>query len=398
MEPITLNLWAVVLLFAAVHGLGLSVLLFRRGGEPRRARLALAWLALMIALLLIDYALMIGGFEVRWPLLTSLLDPLWFAVGPLFYAYVRLLLPGRSRWEPEDVLHILPLLLMVIRMGWVLGLDAGVRETLQALPMAESPGFTFSITLYLLQSVAYAFITTALVRDYARGYRREASGAAAVQLEGLQRLLRVFWVYAGMTALNVGLLLTIGYYSMELDFLVPLTLAGLVYVLGYLRLREPAQLFPPLHLPIPNDEPESMSPTPELLGHAASLRTWMENEQPYLDPDLRLADLAAPLGIAERTLSQVLSDALGVTFYDYVNGYRVAAIKARLLDPASDHLTVLGVAMECGFSSKASFNRVFKKVTGTTPSEYRARATSRDGSSMPELPIARVVERVDQEV
>ncbi|WP_424519563.1 helix-turn-helix domain-containing protein [Rubrivirga sp.] len=100
----------------------------------------------------------------------------------------------------------------------------------------------------------------------------------------------------------------------------------------------------------------------------------METERPYLNPEVRLSDLASSLGVSERTVSQVLADAFGGSFYDVVNGYRVAEAKARLLDPSFANRAVLSIGLDAGFSSKASFNRVFKKQTGETPSAYRSRA------------------------
>lgn len=375
MDVIALNLWAFVLVFAAIHGVGLSLLLFRQRGEPRRARLCLAWLSLVIALLLVDYALMIGGLDSRWPIASQVFEPLWYLVGPLFYGYIRFLLPGRDAWTPEDVLHFLPLALVLFVTISALFLPPEVIAAAREIPVSESRMFAVLITLYLMQSAVYAYITTALVRDYARDYRREASGEAAVQLEGLQRLLLMFWLYVGMTAINVGLLLSMGIYSMKLDYLVPLMLAGLVYVLGYLSLRSPEQLLPPLQLSV-TPLTESPPPTPELSRYAERLRDLMSTERPHLNSDLRLSDLAARLGIAERTLSQVFSEALAESFYDFVNGYRVEEVKRRLPDPTSGHLTILGIAMESGFSSKASFNRVFKKTVGMTPTVYRERVRS----------------------
>jgi AraC-like DNA-binding protein len=67
---------------------------------------------------------------------------------------------------------------------------------------------------------------------------------------------------------------------------------------------------------------------------------------------------------------------MGQSFYDMVNGYRVAEARKRLLDPVSRRRNVLAVGFEVGFRSKAAFNRTFKLKTGVTPSEFRARATA----------------------
>ena len=70
-------------------------------------------------------------------------------------------------------------------------------------------------------------------------------------------------------------------------------------------------------------------------------------------------------------LSQLLNENLNQKFYDFVNGYRVEEAKRALFDPANDHLTILAVALEAGFSSKSAFNAAFKKFAGTTPSDFR---------------------------
>jgi AraC-like DNA-binding protein len=59
------------------------------------------------------------------------------------------------------------------------------------------------------------------------------------------------------------------------------------------------------------------------------------------------------------------------SFFDYVNQLRIEEFKKQLLNPDKQHLSLLGLAFECGFNSKAAFNAVFKKQTGTTPSAYR---------------------------
>ena len=58
-------------------------------------------------------------------------------------------------------------------------------------------------------------------------------------------------------------------------------------------------------------------------------------------------------------------------FFDFINSYRVESVKEMLLNKEFEHYTVLAIGLESGFNSKTSFNTVFKKMTGVTPSEYR---------------------------
>ena len=78
-----------------------------------------------------------------------------------------------------------------------------------------------------------------------------------------------------------------------------------------------------------------------------------------------------------RDLSQALNGVLGVSFSDFVNGYRVDEAKRLLRDPARQDDTILAVLYDAGFNSKSAFNRVFKLRTGETPSSYRRSAAKR---------------------
>jgi AraC-like DNA-binding protein len=98
----------------------------------------------------------------------------------------------------------------------------------------------------------------------------------------------------------------------------------------------------------------------------------MEAEKPHLEPELSLANLARKLKIAPTLLSLVINTAFEKNFNDFVNAYRVEDFKNRLENADVRHLTLLGVAFDCGFNSKATFNRAFKKHTGQSPSEYEA--------------------------
>ena len=99
---------------------------------------------------------------------------------------------------------------------------------------------------------------------------------------------------------------------------------------------------------------------------------FMEGERPWLDDSLDLPALAAALDTSANHVSQVLNGLEGKSFYDFVNGYRVAAVKERLADQGEGPSSLLDVALACGFRSKATFNRIFKQHTGLTPTQYRA--------------------------
>jgi len=80
--------------------------------------------------------------------------------------------------------------------------------------------------------------------------------------------------------------------------------------------------------------------------------------------------VATALQISTNHLSQVINENLDKNFFDFVNGYRVEMVKQKMKDPSNKNYTLLSLAYDCGFNSKSSFNAIFKKYTGSTPSQY----------------------------
>jgi AraC-like DNA-binding protein len=117
----------------------------------------------------------------------------------------------------------------------------------------------------------------------------------------------------------------------------------------------------------------SAPPTPtlpaELLPWRVRLLALMDEERPWLEPELTLAELAQRLGTHATLLSKVINTGCGQNFNDFVNSYRVAEACRLLADPQFAHYSLVGVALESGFNSKSTFNRVFKKLDGRAPSE-----------------------------
>ncbi len=103
---------------------------------------------------------------------------------------------------------------------------------------------------------------------------------------------------------------------------------------------------------------------------------FMEGDKPYLDANLTQADLADKIGISSHHFSEALHYGFQQNFYNFVNSYRVQEAQALMNNTEYQDAKIIAIAFDAGFKSKTSFNRVFKKHTGTTPSEYRASLNS----------------------
>ena len=121
--------------------------------------------------------------------------------------------------------------------------------------------------------------------------------------------------------------------------------------------------------PLPAAPPAPAALPPELHSWRDKLLRLMADEQPWLEPELTLTELAHRLRTHPALLSKVINAGCGQNFNDFVNTYRVREAQGKLADVRFAHYSLVGVALESGFNSKSTFNRVFKKLLGQAPSE-----------------------------
>lgn len=100
------------------------------------------------------------------------------------------------------------------------------------------------------------------------------------------------------------------------------------------------------------------------------------SQQLYKDPSLKLSDLAHRLDVSPSYLSRIINQEAKKNFNDWLNEYRVAEAKRLIADPAFNTYTLEGLGREAGFGAKSTYQAAFKRLTGLTPSEYRANQRS----------------------
>lgn len=99
---------------------------------------------------------------------------------------------------------------------------------------------------------------------------------------------------------------------------------------------------------------------------------FMDEKKPYLNENITIKDLSDDIDIPSHHLSIVINNRLGKNFYTFINEYRIKDALTILNDPENSDASILAIAFRVGFNSKSTFNSVFKKITGKTPSEYRS--------------------------
>lgn len=111
-----------------------------------------------------------------------------------------------------------------------------------------------------------------------------------------------------------------------------------------------------------------------LIGERLARRMTMQRD--YLESDLRLTELAERVGTTPQLLSQYINRVLGLNFFDYINGLRIAEVQRMMLDPAHAASNLLDLAHAAGFNSKSTFNAYFKNISGMAPSSWRSQYSS----------------------
>ena len=111
----------------------------------------------------------------------------------------------------------------------------------------------------------------------------------------------------------------------------------------------------------------------------AKLDRAIETDKVHLNPKISLQALAKLLEVNESTLSNTINAHYQKNFRSFINEVRVEEVKHRLLHEGLGNLSLLGIAKECGFNSEASFYRIFKQVTGSTPKQFLATNASDSG-------------------
>lgn len=109
----------------------------------------------------------------------------------------------------------------------------------------------------------------------------------------------------------------------------------------------------------------------QMLNYKQSLRIAMREHKMFLQPDLTLPRLAKAVGCSVNHLSQVINAGYGMSFFDYINQYRVQGAKALLGEDNSQSNVILNIAFAVGFNSNSAFYAAFKKSVGQTPAQYR---------------------------
>lgn len=367
----TNNIAAIIFGVSTLQGLFVASNLWLLKKGNQRANRLLGALILVIALILFQNFIITAGFYTYLPHLTFVFYPLNGLIGPLFFIYVIVLLYPQHQFRPIELLHFLGFTILMIYHWKFLWFSAETKiqiaEWVYYSNDAIQKQALISIISLRLHTTTYAvFAILAITKRIAVLKEQHALGS----INYLHKFNQIAYLFAGYALLSMIVTICAFTFKWHLGLF---EVYGHVVNASFLLLMAIVTIHFPKHLffvlkekPIgihEISEPSTSAPQVELFD-------FMTEKKLYLNPDLKLHDLAIQLEVAPHLLSEKINQELNMNFYDFVNHFRIEEFKHRALAPENSHLTLLALAYDVGFNSKASFNRIFKKNTGLTPSQF----------------------------
>lgn len=372
----------------------LVVLLASKRNKSEADAILLVWLY-VIGLHLFLFYLFATKRYYEFPLLVALGIPFPLLHGPFLYLYTSSL-TRQVRHRLLRFLHFLPFLLSyLILLPFFLAPAAhktytfqhhgeGYRWVLFPLQIAE-----------MVSGILYVILSLIILRRHSKNIENQFSNTEKINLNWLRYLI------VGMLVIWVAVIFTSDVYVFT-------TVVLYIFFIGFFGIKQTAVFAhsippaPPSEFPgnvFPKsaiDEEQLSGASPDDNGYVektkylksglseqeqrdihAMLSHLMEQDKPFTNPELTLGDVAEQLKVHPNNLSQVINSVTQKNFYDFINSRRVEEFIYLVRQPENQNFTLLSIAYECGFNSKSSFNRNFRKITGLSPSEYLKQQTER---------------------
>jgi len=370
-----MNLDNGLILFALVvfQLLFIAFFLFTSKKGNRLSNVLLGLFFLLIGLNLLDLTLSIRGLYKYYAKFALLDDAFILAFGPLIYSYSKSVIYKDYRFSKKEFLHFLPYLIATITffVGSMLQSGEAQKSLLDDIQTYSLPVWLMAVfSAIFLHPFVYLLLCYQQLRKYKQEILQSFSDIQRVSLGWLSFMINSLTVIWVISFLNALLPLTI--FIEYLQFTIVFFIVFIFYFVNKVILKALNQ--PKLFDGISQSDEkyaDSRLTVEENENYKNRLINLMNNEKPYLEPEININLLAGKLEIPSKTLSQVINQSFQKNFFDFINEYRVGEAVNLFRNTEDDKLTVLEVVYKSGFNSKSSFNTFFKKINGVTPTEFR---------------------------
>jgi AraC-like DNA-binding protein len=299
---------------------------------------------------------------------TPLLSSSFLLFNPAFFIYIRSLTNSNFRLKWIYLLHLAPFICFevtayILKEPYILSDFFDPDSTLWFR-------YAFSVAS-LLSWIMYNTLSIKMVHHHRMQLKNEFSTIDRYKKLGWLLFVIISYNIYSMVLVMIGILVILFNGHVQIPYLFNYSaLLAMVYILGFYGIRQRMiyQTIYPETLPIPNGKTSATSVRNVQIKE--QLLHYFSSEKPYLNPDLNMQLLSERLKIPKYQLTELLNKDLGKNFFQFVNEYRISAVKQMLSDKKNPY-SIEAIGYECGFNSKSTFFTVFKNLTGMTPLQYR---------------------------
>ena len=369
-------------LAGAAQALLLAVVIISVRGGNGRANLLLA------GFLILESLKLFGLFVLYEPVTMSnrvalLWLPLSVLSGPALYLYIKALAESEFRFRPIYLLHLSPWLAVLAMIGLLQDWSSGPESMHAASSRRGGEGGGTAPLIFTISGViliGYMIAARLCLKQHYERMQQALSSLKNVSLDWLNWLVLAGLVFRGGQLAFMLLSQFTGFDIMVHDIIDMTGNLLFLYIVSLGGLRQPLIFSQDIYQALAELEADKYRKTgidAEQSGALwGQLQKWMATEQPYLDPDLNLSQLAGYLDQTNNVVSMVLNHHAGCSLYQYINGLRVEKAQEMLVAPEWRKRKFLEIGMEVGFNSQSTFYKHFKNRTGLTPQQYRQQSAS----------------------
>lgn len=368
-----MSLRTTPLQFAYFFALLFFLLLFFRGiKQERLADKILGFLLFLLAFEIQDYTFGFAGINILWNELNGFPRGLTLLIGPTLYFYLKAQTNSSFKLQWIHSLHLIPWL---IKVGIELPIFLQGQEAVQAFQMSDTAVVlgTLNRVVRYASYIIYFYLSLRIYRAYRSWSVQHVSNAETISFQWFRNvvvgIITSFVVKEGISTFSN--IYDLSFYK---DWWWNLVMGAVILYIGLKGYTQ----HQPNHIDfsfgsddtLDNKIPADKDQTAEDAALAERIVSYVQTHKPYLKPDLSIAQFSKQLGYSMAEVSAYINKTYGKNFNDYINGHRVAEFKVQVNEPENKDYTLLAIALDCGFNSKSTFNRAFKKTEGMSPKEW----------------------------
>jgi AraC-like DNA-binding protein len=371
-----IDLFALFIFLGIVQAAFLSFFFFSKENRKVQANVFHGIMLISMAACLLEIFLMYTGYIIDCLFMVDFSEPASFLIGPAFYLMIVSQINGKPIQKKQFRHFAFAVVYLLAFLPFAFASEdckynSYVYSYHPDLPLREVSGGDprwFLITDYhteltLLSLALYGVLS---IIEVVKAFKSKQDSF----INPINPVLRRFrWGIIQIISILI-LIIVVKIFNQDDtgDHLFAAYIAIIIYIMSFSVIAQ-SGFFKQATL-----EPQkykSSTVTPEAqLAIIEKLKVFMTAQKPFLQPNFSLPDLAQHINVSVHTLSQVINDGLGKSFFEMIAEYRIEEAKALLKQQSN--IKVEEIAEQVGYNSKSSFNTAFKRITGKTPSEFRA--------------------------